>query len=323
MYLSHFSAVFMDAYKTPLGSNVMLAGPSIIRKPGNNRSNLELVNSLRDNIAEAQRDYAIDAQETNGFTNGDTAKVKHTVVDLWTEQEGDALYVPRINWNAAGLQEEPSQYEITVKFFVLPGMSVAAGEQHVKEALDLVRRELGIQTIDLLIVSFPGISFEGNCEWEADKTNAQQGNLEEELATWKVFEGLHKQGLVKRLAVAEFGSEKLGAFIKRASVRPVIDQINLRNCCDVPPPLKKLADQEGVELHVHNDCIDILPHGTLRELLSHGPKGAGLLADPGNSGTGLTGEIVPEWVVRYTAFVQDRGVIENKGYFAGAELVAP
>ncbi|CVK92717.1 related to gamma-glutamylcysteine synthetase light chain [Fusarium mangiferae] len=304
-------------------ANVMLAGPSIIRKPGNSRSNLELVNSLRDNITEAQRDYAIDAQETNGFTNGDTAKGKHTVVDLWTEQEGDALYVPRINWNAAGLQEEPSQYEITVKFFVLPGMSVAAGEQHVKEALDLVRRELGIQTIDLLIVSFPGISFEGNCEWEADKTNAQQGNLEEELATWKVFEGLHKQGLVKRLAVAEFGSEKLGAFIKRASVRPVIDQINLRNCCDVPPPLKKLADQEGVELHVHNDCIDILPHGTLRELLSYGPKGAGLLADPGNSGTGLTGEIVPEWVVRYTAFVQDRGVIENKGYFAGAELVAP
>ncbi|KAF5701718.1 gamma-glutamylcysteine synthetase light chain [Fusarium mundagurra] len=304
-------------------ANVMLAGPSVIRKPGNNRSNLELVNSLRDNIAEAQRDYAIDAQETNGFANGDTPKGKHTTVDLWTEQEGDALYVPRINWNAAGLQEEPSQYEITVKFFVLPGMSVAAREQHVKEALDLVRRELGIQTIDLLIVSFPGISFEGNCEWEADKTNAQQGNLEEELATWKVFEGLHKQGLVKRLAVAEFGSEKLGAFIKRASVRPVIDQINLRNCCDVPPPLKKLAEEEGVELHVHNDCIDILPHGTLRELLSHGPKGAGLLADPGNSGAGLTGEIVPEWVVRYTAFVQDRGVIENKGYFAGAELVAP
>ncbi|ENH62573.1 Glutamate--cysteine ligase regulatory subunit [Fusarium oxysporum f. sp. cubense race 1] len=264
-------------------ANVMLAGPSIIRKPGNNRSNLELVNSLRDNIAEAQRDYAIDAQETNGFTNGDTPKGKHTAVDLWTEQEGDALYVPRINWNAAGLQEEPSQYEITVKFFVLPG----------------------------------------NCEWEADKTNAQQGNLEEELATWKVFEGLHKQGLVKRLAVAEFGSEKLGAFIKRASVRPVIDQINLRNCCDVPPPLKKLAEEEGVELHVHNDCIDILPHGTLRELLSHGPNGAGLLADPDNSGAGLTGEIVPEWVVRYTAFVQDRGVIENKGYFAGAELVAP
>ncbi|KAF5548505.1 gamma-glutamylcysteine synthetase light chain [Fusarium mexicanum] len=304
-------------------ANVMLAGPSIIRKPGNNRSNLELVNSLRDNIAEAQRDYAIDAQEINGFANGDTPKGKHTAVDLWTEQEGDALYVPRINWNAAGLQEEPSQYEITVKFFVLSGMSVAAREQHVKEALDLVRRELGIQTIDLLIVSFPGISFEGNCEWEADKTNAQQGNLEEELATWKVFEGLHKQGLVKRLAVAEFGSEKLGAFIKRASVRPVIDQINLRNCCDVPPPLKKLAEEEGVELHVHNDCIDILPHGTLRELLSHGPKGAGLLADPGNSGAGLTGEIVPEWVVRYTAFVQDRGVIENKGYFAGAELVAP
>ncbi|RBR16272.1 uncharacterized protein FIESC28_07022 [Fusarium coffeatum] len=302
-------------------ANVMLAGPSIIRKPGNNRSNLELVNSLRDTIAEAQRDYAIDTPGTNGFTNGDATNGNHTAVELWTEKEGDALYIPRINWNAAGLQEEPSQYEITVKFFALPGMSNNAREQHVKEALDLVRRELGITTIDLLIVSFPGISFEGNCEWEADKTNAHQGNLEEELATWKVFESLHKQGLVKRLAVAEFGSEKLEAFIKRTTVRPVIDQINLRNCCDVPPPLKKLAEEEGVELHVHNDCTDILPHGTLRELLSHGPKGAGLLADPSHNGAGLTGELVPEWVVRYTAFVQDRGVIENKGYFAGAELI--
>ncbi|RSM16839.1 hypothetical protein CDV31_004307 [Fusarium ambrosium] len=304
-------------------ANVMSAGPSVIRKPGNNRSNLELVNSLRDNFAEAQRDYATHAPGTNGFTNGDAPNGKATAVELWTERQGSALYVPRINWHAAGLREEPSQYEITVKLFLLPGTPVAEREQYAKEALDLVRRELGIQTIDLLIVSFPGMSFEGNCEWEADKANASQGNLEEELATWKVFEGLHKQGLVKRLAVSEFGSEKLGAFIKRATIRPVIDQINLRNCCDVPPPLKKLAEEEGVELHVHTDCTDILPHGTLRELLSHGPRGAGLLADPAHNGTGLAGEIVPEWVVRYTAFVQDRGVIENKGYFAGAELVEP
>ncbi|KAJ3520293.1 hypothetical protein NM208_g13770 [Fusarium decemcellulare] len=256
-------------------ANVMSAGPSIIRKPGNNRSNLELVNSLHDNFTEAKRDYAIHAPGTNGFTNGNAPNGKPAAVELWTERQGNALYVPRINWHAAGLREESSQYEITVKLFLLPGTSVASREQYAKEALDLV------------------------------------------------FEELHKQGLVKRLAVAEFGSEKLGAFIKRATIRPAIDQINLRNCCDVPPPLKKLAEEEGVELHVHNDCTDILPHGTMRELLGHGPRGAGLLADSANNAAGLAGEIVPEWVVRYTAFVQDRGVIENKGYFAGAELVEP
>lgn len=297
----------------------MSAGPSVIRKPGANRSNLELVNSLRENFSEAQRDYAEHTSHTNGSLNGHTPA--NGSVDVWTERVGKTLYIPKINWQAAGLREEPSQYEITVKLFLLPETPVAEREQYAKEALGLVRKELNIETIDLLVVSFPGMSFEGNCEWEADKINAQQGNLDEEIATWKVFEQLHQQGHVKRLGVAEFGSEKLRAFMKRTTVHPVVDQINLKNCCDVPPPLKKLAEDEKIELNVHRDCTDILPRGTLREILSHGPQGAGVLAGPTNNGAGLSGEILPEWVVRYTAFVQDRGVIENKGYFAGAELV--
>ncbi|KAI5462603.1 hypothetical protein BGZ63DRAFT_423847 [Mariannaea sp. PMI_226] len=299
--------------------NVMSAGPSIIRKPGAaSRSNLELVNSLRDNFSEAQRDYATFAPATNGFVNGDSA-----AIGVWTEHNDGTLYIPRINWDAAGLQEETSQYEITVKLFFLPGCPIEERRQYAKEALDLVRKELGIQTIDLLIASFPGVSFEGDCEWEADKANGEAGNLEEEIYTWGVIEELHKQGLVQRLGVAEFGSIKLGAFLKRATVPPVIDQINLRNCCDVPPPLKSLAEEQGIELHVHSDCTDILPSGTLRELLSHGPQGAGVLADAVHNGSGLEGEIQPQWVVRYTAFVKNRGVIENKGYFAGANLIKP
>ena len=34
----------------------------------------------------------------------------------------------------------------------------------------------------------------------------------------------------------------------------------------------------------------------------------------------LRGEVEPQWVVKYTAVVKDRGVVENKGYFAVAEL---
>lgn len=303
--------------------NVMSGGPSIIRKAGVNRSNTELVNSLNQSILEAKRDYATHANGNslvngNGNGNGNGSKNE---IDAWTERHGNTLYVPRINWHAAGLREEESQYEITVKLFLLPETPVQEREQYAKEALELVRKELGIQTIDLLLVSYPGMYFEGDCEWEADKANAQQGNLEDELSTWTVFEKLHKQGLVRRLGVAEFGSDKLGAFLKRTTVRPVVDQINLHNCCEVPPPLRKLADEHGVELNVHRDCTDILPRGTLRELLGHESRGAGLLVDSANTDAGLAGEIVPQWVVRYTAIVKDRGVIENKGYFAGAELV--
>ncbi|KAH6610819.1 hypothetical protein Trco_000839 [Trichoderma cornu-damae] len=299
--------------------NVMSVGPSIIRKGGgNSRSNLELVNSLRDNFAATRLDYAPDASPANGSST--LPSPPPTPVEVWTERDDKTLYVPRINWRAAGLREEANDYEITVKLFLLPDTSVREREQYAREALGLVRKELGIQTIDLLIVSFPGMSFEGTCEKEAERINAQQGNLEEELASWKVFEDLHSQGLAKRLGVAEFGSEKLRAFIERTLVRPTVDQVNLQDCCNVPAPLRKLAEEEGVELNVHTDCTDILPRGTLRELLGHGPRGAGVLADPAHGGAGLEGELSPQWVVRYVAFVKDRGVLENKGYFAGAEL---
>lgn len=326
----------------------MTSGPSIIRKSGgSNRSNLELVNSLRDNFSEAKRDYAAAAHSngilngngngslngngngnglTNGLTNGNGngthsgTSTPPTAVEIWTERDCKTLYIPRINWQAAGLRDEPNQYEITVKVFLLPGTSENQREQYIREALALVSKELGIQTIDLLVASFPGISFEGTCEWEADKKNAHQGNLDEELATWKIFEELHNQGLAKRLGVSEFGSEKLSAFIDRACIPPAVDQINLHDCCNVPPPLKQLAEVHGIELNVHRDCTDILPPGTLRELLGSGLRGANVLADAENGGVGLEGNIVPQWVVRYMAFVRDRGVIENKGYFAGAEI---
>ena len=116
-------------------------------------------------------------------------------------------------------------------------------------------------------------------------------------------------------------SKSVARFLKRVQVRPTVNQINIKNCCNVPPPLVKLAKEQGIELLVHSDCTDILSRGTLRELLGPGLQGAGLLAaDAGAEGGGLRGELTPQWVVKYTAVVRDRGVIENKGYFAIAEL---
>lgn len=307
--------------------NIVSGGPSIIRKPGTFRSNLELTNSLRRNFLAAQQDYATALQNGNGHgdhvnTEGEIKPNDRPATEIWTAREGSTLYVPRIDWSVAGLEEERPQYEITVKLFFLPTAPADARLEYTKQALDLVKRELRVGDIDLLIVSFPGISFEGDCEWEADKINATMGNEEEEVAAWSALEDLHRDGQVGRLGIAEFGSVKLRRFLDKIKVRPAVDQINVKNCCNVPPPLSKLAKDEGIELLTHNDCTDILPSGTLRELLGQGAQGAGVLADGESGGdSGLRGNLIPEWVVKYTAFVKDRGVIENKGYFAGAELV--
>ncbi|KXJ90971.1 hypothetical protein Micbo1qcDRAFT_205004 [Microdochium bolleyi] len=326
--------------------NIISGGPAIIRKPGISRSNLELVNSLRVSFSSAQQDYGAGLQcvqepvnGTNGTSHAEVngSRTPTSTADAWTAQEDDGtLYIPRIDWSTAGLQEDRAQYEITVKMFFLPTAPVAQRSAYIAQALDLVGKELGAGpedlTVDLLIVSFPGISFEGDCEWEADKKNARMGNDADELATWEVLEGLHAQGRIGRLGLAEFGSEKLQRFLGKVQTRPAVDQINVKNCCSVPPPLVQFAKKENIELLTHSDSTDILPSGTLRELLGPREKGgADILAASGGDDSAqqkqeqeqgglLKGDLLPEWVVKYTAFVKDRGVIENKGYFAGAEL---
>ncbi|KUI72719.1 Putative glutamate--cysteine ligase regulatory subunit [Cytospora mali] len=318
--------------------NIVSGGPSIIRKPGAYRSNLELTNSLRSNFLAAKQDYATPSTSNgngtpdNGLSDAESQPTPPTPttktptpLSSWTSQDGDTLYIPRIEWetDSSGLQEDPSQYEITVKMFFLPTSDVPSRARYTREALSLVMKELRVPSVSLLIVSFPEMSFEGDCEWEADKKNASQGNDEEELATWaQAVEPLHDEGLVRQLGIAEFGSEKLARFLAGVRVKPSVDQINIKNCCNVPPPLVKLAKETGIELFVHSDCTDVLPKGTLRELLGQGVRGAGVLADPAEGvEEGLRGDLTPQWVVKYTAVVRDRGVIENKGYFAGAGLV--
>jgi glutamate--cysteine ligase regulatory subunit len=301
----------------------MTGGPSIIRKPGADRSNLELTNSLRSNFLAAQQDYSPPLSATNGSDRSsyDEDQSSHLPqASVWTTREGSDYYIPTIDWSMSGLAEEPSQYDITVKLFYLPGAYVKDRPRHTKDAVDLVLRELGVQSIDLLIASFPGMSFDGDCEWEADKKNSAQGNDEEEIESWLAVEELHNQGVLKRLGLAEFGSEKLARFLARVKVRPQVDQVNVKDCCNVPPPLLKLAKREQIELLTHNDCTDILPSGTLRELLGKGVRGAGVLSESKRGSDGMKGDLTPEWVVKYTAVVRDRGVIENKGYFAAAEL---
>lgn len=286
---------------------------SLVRKPNGERSNLELVSSLQSNFANAQEDYAPEHSPTtngNGHSNGSKPSLA-----TWTSRDGDDLYIPRIEWSASGVEEDPSRYEITVKLFYLSDVSIEQRAKQTKDAVRMVLKELAVDKIDLLIISFPGLAFEGDCEWEADRKASAQGNDQIELASWPAVESLIKAGTVKRLGVAEFGSDKLSRFINSVETRPEVNQINVKDCCNVPPPLATFAKKNHIELLTHNDCTNVLPSGTLRELL--GQKGAGVLGAKG----GLEGDLQPSWVIKYTAVVKERGVIENKGYFAAASLV--
>ena len=294
--------------------NVMSSGQSVMRRPVYTKSNVELVNGLRANISLHQHHFSALEGAPDAYKQ-------------WTAQEADSLYIPVLRPRT--LSEPRASYDITVKLFYLPGIPASRRCRHTREAIDLVLKELGVQNIDLLIVSFPGVTFDADDDGEdeisedASADSDDSEGLDAQVKSWKVLEDYHDRGIISQLGVSEFSSDRLDKFLPEVSVRPTVDQINVKDCCVVPKALILYAKEKSIELLTHNDCMDILPCGTTRELLSQGESGAKILAstaDAPDSEPGLKGNIEPQWVIKYTAVVKDRGVVENKGYYAVAQL---
>ncbi|CAI6332309.1 unnamed protein product [Periconia digitata] len=309
-------------------SNIMSGGLSVIRRPTFEKSNTELTSSLHANFASHQS-IIPPSTPANGAS---TPKPSYR---SWTVQQDGALWIP--THTSSPLTEPRESYDITLKLFYLPNIPADRRCVQTREAIQLVLKELGASSIDLLIVSFPGMSFDADdddsdlddppsapdSEHDHDLhgTEGAPEDIDTIITTWRTLEKLHAEGLVSKLGIAEFGVSRLEKFLPQIDVKPSVNQINVRDCCVVPKPLILYAKQQNIELLTHNDCTNVLPRGTLREILGSGEKGVGILAgENDSSGDELRGDVEPQWVVKYTAVVKDRGVVESKGYFAVAEL---
>ena len=304
----------------------MSGGPSISRRPTYEKSNVELVNSLRSNFIAFKEPYesALNGSLEERALNESRKYLKDVSYELWTSREDGWLNIPSQAFEGKGLAEERSSYDITVKLFFLPRTCPSDWGRHAKEAIDSVLKELDVHSIDLLIISFPGVSLDADGKKEEKSSDcgdiSEPAELGAMIQAWQEIEALKSRGIALRIGLAEFGRERLEKFLPKTKHRPSVDQINLQNCGELPSSLLAYAKQEKIELLAHNDCTNILPQGTVRELLGGGYNGAGVLADPEEGSQGLKGNVQPQWVVKYTAVVRDRGVIENKGYFASADL---
>ena len=294
----------------------MTGGQSVIRRPTVSKSNVELINAFRANFVAASQ-------------SSSSLPKKTAAPPPWTKQDGDTIYIPALT--STPLAEPRDSYDITCKLFFLPGIPATRRCGHIREAIDLVLKELDVSSVDLLIVSYPGVSLDADDDGEDEQSPDENGSadsdesqaLDAQVRTWRVLENLKEQGTIDQLGVSEFSSDRLAKFMCEVKSKPNVDQINVKDCCVVPEPLIRFAKEHQIELLTHNDCTDILPCGTLRDLLRQGEKAAGLLAtkaDAPDSEPGLKGNIEPQWVIKYTAVVKNRGVIENKGYFAVAQL---
>lgn len=260
--------------------NIMTAASDVLRNPAVCKSSTELIISLRSHIRSSPPSPPPSPS-------------------LSTPPTKPLLYIP-LPPTPEPLAEDRDEYDVTVKLFHLAGSLEASREAHTRDAIQHVLDALAISSIDLLILSLPGISFDAE-----DTLTDSEG--EEEVAGWvrtyRILEALHEAGVIKRLGISEFGTTRLTQLLPHAHVKPSVNQINVRDCCVVPKPLILFAKQEGIDLLTHNDCTDILPADTLRGVLV---DEFGLLTEER--------EVVPQWVVKYTAVIRSRGVVENKGY---------
>jgi len=106
---------------------------------------------------------------------------------------------------------------------------------------------------------------------------------------------------VSELGISEFGIIRLAALLPHVSVRPSVDQINLRDCCEVPSDLLEFARREGIKLMSHMDLDIPLSKDLLQQVLRDDLEVPFRISSM-------------RWVVKYTAVAKKRGVIENKGY---------
>ena len=426
----------------------MAAGPPLIRGHNLEKSNAELTNAIRSNIKAAQEAAlaataaaalaAKNASSNQSHRNGnslDNTPAASTAaarglsagqtppLNTWLTHDPkmNTISIPAHSFTHSGLLEDQSNYDITAKLFYLPSASPSDSTSisalrgaHAREAIDLVLRELHVPSIDLLIVSFPGVAFDEEDEYDGEeeeeeeeeeeakeaeresaKEKADDTIIEKEveerkaaersknlvggdgkdmvededetsvhLKTWHILEDIQSESIptsqqrndqpydkssqksttstfprIRKLGLAEFGTTRLTRFLPGTKVKPAVDQINIRDCCVVPKGLIMFAREHGIELLTHSDCTDILPGGTVRELLGEaipslkpavgiahsdrkeGDKEESYKELPNNNLENLLkSEIEPQWVIKYTAVVKDRGVIESKGYFAVAML---
>ncbi|KAG9899538.1 hypothetical protein KCU94_g9016, partial [Aureobasidium melanogenum] len=94
-------------------------------------SHTELTWSLRDNFEGAKHEAKELSQE------------KAEPIDwISYSDDGKTMYIPRLDFTNSSLHEERDQYDITAKVFFLSDEDTSARDEHLRQAVDLVQKEL-------------------------------------------------------------------------------------------------------------------------------------------------------------------------------------
>lgn len=180
-------------------------------------------------------------------------------------------------------KEERKDLKLTVKI-LLNTYETDTLIQAVNKALE----ELDVVNLESVIIAFPPIE--------------EKLKLEHIQPIWETLESLVEKGQILTIGISDLDSELLIELYNWARIKPSVNQVNLASCCVIPPEMQAFAKEKDIQLLTHNDPKELLPQDRLDELLSQ--------LHIANDQSSLN----PLWIVRYSALVKCRGVIQNKGF---------
>ncbi|XP_061386710.1 glutamate--cysteine ligase regulatory subunit-like, partial [Musca vetustissima] len=175
------------------------------------------------------------------------------------------------------LENQRNEISIGAKLFVNNASGVGGVQQAVTALMDILK----VDCVDNLVVAY-------HPHGEAKSDGADVNSLKN---LWNVLQEFAEKKQICQLGIADLDSSSLQQLYSDARVPPTIAQINLANCCVVPPELKEFCTQNDIQLLTHGDP----------EIL---------LADNDFTIPGYT----VDWVMRYQVHVRCRGVLTAKGY---------
>ncbi|ESO98930.1 hypothetical protein LOTGIDRAFT_213728, partial [Lottia gigantea] len=180
--------------------------------------------------------------------------------------------------------DERDNLKITVKVILYN----RENPEVINDAVDKALNELGVSFVETVILAIP--------DPNEDLT------VEDFKPSWQILQKLVDEQKILSLGVSDLDKTKFEQLFTWASVKPIIDQVNLASCCVMPEDLREFAKQHDILLLTHNDPPDVLPLQQLQDTIR-------------KSSTQKDGDFwQPSWISRYSVIVKCRGIIRTKGY---------
>lgn len=271
------------------------------------KSNEELLESLK-LCTDCQKAKATN-DEKPGCVPAEGAVSSCCVENIQVENFESTAQVLRANRDLEERIKEYSRNEISIAAKLFLNKS---SKQGVEEAVNALMRILNVEHVDNLVLAYhpletaskdlpqtpdvtSAVSYSGDMKW----SNRNEKSIEVLKDLWSVLEELHENKKICQLGIADLDYDALSELHKNATVPPVINQINLANCCVVPPELKEFCTQHDIQLLTHGDPEILI-----------------------NDENFIIPNYTVDWSLRYQIHVRCRGVLTAKGYILQASKLS-